>query len=192
MKRLFDIVFIICTLPVTMPVFIVIALLIFCEGNGPIFFKSKRIGRFKKIFYILKFRTMYPEGDTRLNTVQAAEFKMNFKIHDDPRITPLGYWLRRTSLDELPQFINVLKGEMNLVGPRPKLPEEIDMFGEQADKLLSVPPGITGYWQIYRSSAASDAAMRDMELHYVQNRSFLKDLTILVFTPLKMLFFKNE
>ena len=141
---------------------------------------------------MLKFRTMYQAGDELLSQKQLYEFKTNYKIKDDPRITPVGRWLRHTSLDELPQMINVLRGEMSLVGPRPKLPEEIDKLGEHADRLFSVLPGITGYWQIYRKTAASDLTMKEMELNYIQNRSLWTDCTILFLTPWRMIFFSNE
>jgi lipopolysaccharide/colanic/teichoic acid biosynthesis glycosyltransferase len=174
------------------PVFLIIVFVLLSERNGPVFYKSRRIGRYKKPFSMLKFRTMHPASVNLLTQEQRTEFKINFKIKSDPRITPVGRWLRRTSMDELPQFINVLRGEMSLVGPRPKLPEEIDMLGEHVDRLFSVLPGITGYWQIYRKTAASDSVMKEMELNYIQNRTLLTDFAILFLTPWRMIFFSNE
>lgn len=125
---------------------------------------------------------MYVEGDKMLTETERAEFKENFKLKGDPRITGIGKILRDYSLDELPQLCNVLAGEMSLVGPRPKLPEEIHLYGEKVDKLLSVKPGLTGYWQVHRISSASDENMRKMDMYYIDNRSLVLDLKLIAKT----------
>jgi lipopolysaccharide/colanic/teichoic acid biosynthesis glycosyltransferase len=192
MKRLFDLFFLMIMFPLIVPIFVLAMLAIWCERSGPIFYASKRIGQGGKPFKMLKFRTMYSDGDARLSPKQKAQFAKTYKIENDPRITPVGRWLRLTSIDELPQIINVFRGEMHIVGPRPKLPEEIGLFGDHAEELLSIAPGITGYWQVHRTSAASDQSMRDMELHYVRTRNIVLDIAILLRTPWRMFFLGNE
>lgn len=183
MKRTLDLLLVVAMLPLILPVAIAIAVAIACERTGPILYRSPRIGRGGRRFLMLKFRTMYVDGDRLLTREMKEEFERDFKIANDPRITKIGRWLRRTSLDELPQLLNVLKGEMSLVGPRPKLPEELELYGNAAATLLSVPPGLTGYWQVARSSCASDDVMRRMDLEYVMRRSLFLDLSLLLRTP---------
>jgi exopolysaccharide biosynthesis polyprenyl glycosylphosphotransferase len=162
------------------PVFLVIALMIKIGDRGPVFFKQSRVGREGKVFKVIKFRTMYPDAEERLAQLidQNESDGLLFKIRDDPRITPIGRVLRRTSLDELPQLINVLKGEMSLVGPRPLPAEDGDFLGDVRRRLL-VKPGITGLWQVSgRSELSWDDAVR-LDLYYVDNWSLAFDLVIL-------------
>lgn len=183
MKRMFDLLLLLAMSPLVVPVAIVVAAAIACERTGPVLYRSPRIGRGGSEFLMLKFRTMYLEGDRLLTPAMQEELMRDFKLANDPRVTPIGRWLRRTSLDELPQLINVLRGEMSLVGPRPKLPGELGMYGNAVRMLLSVPPGMTGYWQVWRSSCASDEAMRRMDLDYVMRRSLILDISLLLRTP---------
>jgi exopolysaccharide biosynthesis polyprenyl glycosylphosphotransferase len=162
------------------PLFLVIALVIKIGDRGPVFFKQSRVGREGKVFKVIKFRTMYPDAEERLAQLvdQNESDGLLFKIRDDPRITPIGRLLRRTSLDELPQLINVLKGEMSLVGPRPLPAEDGDFLGDVRRRLL-VKPGITGLWQVSgRSELSWDDAVR-LDLYYVDNWSLAFDLIIL-------------
>jgi lipopolysaccharide/colanic/teichoic acid biosynthesis glycosyltransferase len=117
-----------------------------------------------------------------LDQRQLKDMKEKFKLKEDPRVTFVGKWLRKFSLDEIPQLLNVIKGEMSIVGPRPKLPEEIELYGDTKEELLSILPGITGYWQVYRKSANSDVFMREMDLYYVKKRNFSLDFKILIRT----------
>jgi len=182
MKRLLDISIALGFLLLLSPFFLIIGTAVKFDSPGAIFFGSERIGYRGKRFRIWKFRTMYVEGDKMLTETERAEFKENFKLKGDPRITGIGKILRDYSLDELPQLCNVLAGEMSLVGPRPKLPEEIHLYGEKVDKLLSVKPGLTGYWQVHRISSASDENMRKMDMYYIDNRSLVLDLKLIAKT----------
>ena len=162
------------------PLFGLIALSIRAGDKGRAFFRQPRVGREGKLFRVIKFRTMYPDAEQRLAQLvdQNESDGLLFKIKNDPRITPVGRWLRRTSLDELPQLINVVKGEMSLVGPRPLPAEDGDFLGDVRRRLL-VKPGITGLWQVSgRSELSWDDAVR-LDLYYVDNWSLAFDLVIL-------------
>ena len=161
------------------PFWLAAILAIVVESKGAPFYLSARIGRNGKPFRMVKFRTMYADGRSRLTAQQHDEFQKQFKISRDPRVTKVGQWLRRSSLDETPQLINVVRGEMSMVGPRPKLPEEIGLYGPSKAELLSVLPGMTGYWQVHRTSANSDASMREMDLYYVRHRSVGLDVRLI-------------
>jgi lipopolysaccharide/colanic/teichoic acid biosynthesis glycosyltransferase len=180
--RLRDITLGILLLIFAAPVCLLIAVAVSVDSPGPIFYSGARIGKNGRTFHMLKFRTMYRDGNSRLTDAQRREFAEHFKLSRDPRITEVGSWLRRFSQDELPQLINVLVGDMTLVGPRPKLPEELSLYGNTRDELLSVRPGMTGYWQVHRKSADSDAAMRAMDLYYVHHRSTGMDFGLLAAT----------
>ncbi len=189
-ERLCDIVCSFFLLALLTPLFLVVAILIKMEGRGPILFLQKRSGKMGREFYMYKFRTMVTDAEllkTRLkNEVDGPMFKMA----NDPRVTKTGRILRKWSIDELPQLLNVLKGEMSLVGPRPLAHEE--MAGDELWKTtrLSVKPGLTGLWQIKgrRSGKFSDWVMYDIE--YVQNKSFLADIKILFSTVIAV--FRNK
>ncbi len=162
------------------PLLIATAILIKTTSPGPVFFRQARVGREGKTFWVWKFRTMYVDAEERLAQLvdQNESDGLLFKMKNDPRITPVGRWLRRTSVDELPQLINVLKSEMSLVGPRPLPAEDGDFLGDVRRRLL-VRPGITGLWQVSgRSDLSWDDAVR-LDLYYVDNWSLAFDLVIL-------------
>jgi len=168
-------------LTVLLPVFIVIAIAIVVDDGGPAFFRQTRVGRDGKQFVLYKFRTMVVDAEQRQATLLALNDSdgVLFKIRQDPRVTRVGRWLRRHSLDELPQLINVLVGEMSLVGPRPALPNETNSYGEHVRRRLAVKPGITGLWQVNgRSDLPWEEAVR-LDVRYVENWSFFLDLQIL-------------
>jgi lipopolysaccharide/colanic/teichoic acid biosynthesis glycosyltransferase len=189
-KRFVDILLSLAFGILSMPVFILIVIAIKLEDGKSIFYISRRVGLGGIKFNMIKFRTMDPDSDT-FSQDQAAEFQRNFKLTDDKRITKVGSWLRRFSLDEIPQFINVLKGDMSVIGPRPKLPEEIDLYQNDKPELLSAMPGITGYWQVHRKTADSDVNMRNMDLYYIRNRSISMDIEIIILTFLTLIFKRN-
>jgi exopolysaccharide biosynthesis polyprenyl glycosylphosphotransferase len=179
-KNVMDRVFAFILLVLLAPMFAVISLLIRTGDRGRAFFHQSRVGREGKVFKVVKFRTMYPDAEERLAQLvdQNESDGLLFKIKDDPRITPVGRMLRRTSLDELPQLINVIKGDMSLVGPRPLPADDGDFLGDVRRRLL-VKPGITGLWQVSgRSELSWDDAVR-LDLYYVDNWSLAFDLVIL-------------
>ncbi|WP_185022669.1 sugar transferase [Curtobacterium sp. PhB115] len=183
-KRLLDVTGAGIGLLLLAPVLAVVALVIRSDDGGPVFFRQVRVGRGGAEFSILKFRTMCVDAEARVAALHADNDGAGplFKMKDDPRITRVGAFLRRTSLDELPQLWNVLTGTMSLVGPRPALPREVALYEDFADRRLLVTPGITGLWQV---SGRSDLDWVDgvrLDLHYVENWSFLHDLVILART----------
>ncbi len=158
------------------------------ENDGPLFYKQVRVGKNGKSFKVYKYRSMCVNADEKLkeylkeNDKARKEFKKYHKLKCDPRITKVGKVLRATSLDEFPQLINVLKGDMSLVGPRPVTDEEVEAYGNLKQKFLSVKPGLTGYWQVNgRSNTEYDDRVK-MELYYVDNASLILDLKILLKT----------
>ena len=185
-KRLIDILggLVGCVLlvPITMAVYI--ARKVLKEDDGPMFYEHLRYGKDGKKFRIYKFRSMCIDADKRLkeyleqNEEARIEFEENHKLKDDPRITKLGKFIRKTSIDELPQFVNVLKGDMSLIGPRPIVDGEIEKYGENKDKFLSVRPGLTGYWAANGRSHITYEERMKMELYYVDNISFKLDIQI--------------
>jgi exopolysaccharide production protein ExoY len=187
-KRLIDIMGALIGILLTLPIILVImGFYLFGENKGPIFFKQIRIGKNGKEFYIYKFRSMVVDADRKLreNTELYNKYiKNNYKLeqHEDPRITPFGRFIRKTSLDELPQFFNVLKGEMSLVGPRPVVKEELKEYGNRQKEFLSVKPGITGYWQVSGRSNVGYPERVDLELYYVYNQSIFLDIKIILNT----------
>ena len=194
-KRPFDFFFAFIAIILVLPLFPILALLVKLTDKGPIFFKHKRIGLHGKPFHVIKFRTMYPDAEKRLQEIlekdpkARKEWEETFKLKNDPRITPIGKLLRKTSLDELPQFFNVLKGEMSIVGPRPVTEEELKKYyKDKAKYYLSVKPGITGYWQVEGRSDIKDYKKRvEMDVWYVKNQSFWLDLKIILKTIWVML-----
>ena len=184
-KRAFDILIAGVTLIVTMPILMVAGLATKLTSPGPVFFSQKRIGRDGRPFEMHKLRTMVVDAEAQLDDV----LKLNetsgtlFKIKDDPRITPVGRILRKASLDELPQLLNVLRGEMSLVGPRPALPREVETWDRSLHNRLRVQPGITGMWQVHgRSDDDHDSSYARLDLYYVDNWTIVTDLVILVRT----------
>lgn len=184
-KRLIDIIGAIIGLIISSPIFLLVSIMyLFGDSKGPIFFKQQRYGKDGKLFYIYKFRSMVVNADEKLKknkNLYQKYIKNNYKLEpdEDPRITKLGQFLRKTSLDELPQFINVLKGDMSLVGPRPIVKEELKEYRNKKDVLLSVKPGITGYWQVSGRSTVGYPERVNIELYYVYNQSLLFDIKIL-------------
>jgi exopolysaccharide production protein ExoY len=200
-KRAFDIVFSFLTLVCGLPLFIVIALCIKFSSRGPVFYCSMRIGKDGKLFKFWKFRTMYTNADLKLkqlledNPLLREEWQKYFKLKKDPRLTQLGKWLRKTSLDEFPQFWNVLAGHLSIVGPRPYLPHETGeirkFIDEQIAKLFSIRPGLTGIWQTSGRSHLSFKERITLDLEYVGQRSFLFDLKLIAKTIPMLLFPKG-
>lgn len=182
LKRIFDAVISFLLIALLIPFSCVFAILIRLNSEGPVFYISSRIGKYGKIFKMFKFRTMYCDCDCLLSDADRSCLLNHFKLDGDPRITPVGRWLRRLSIDEVPQLLNVVKGDMSLVGPRPKLPEEIELYGNSKHELLTVQPGITGYWQVFRKNANSDKIMRNMDIYYIRNMSWKLDVKLLLLT----------
>ncbi|WP_080754443.1 sugar transferase [Priestia aryabhattai] len=187
-KRVIDITGSIIGLLLCLPIFLIVPLIYsFGDSKGPVYFKQRRIGRNGEIFYIYKFRSMVIDAEEKLKANKLLYEKYianNYKLeqNEDPRITSIGRFLRKTSLDELPQFINVLKGEMSLIGPRPVIESELGEYGEKADLFLSVKPGLTGFWQISGRSDVGYPERVDLELYYVYNQNFYFDLKIIIMT----------
>lgn len=170
------------------PVFLIIGLTLKLREGGPIFFAHERIGLNGRPFRCLKFRTMVPDARERLEALLAAdpiarrEWEQTQKLTEDPRISCLGDTLRRTSLDELPQLFNVLRGEMSLVGPRPIVEDERHFYGDNIHEYLSVRPGLTGLWQVSGRSNTTYAERVALDVDYVRKHSLLTDLRILLRT----------
>lgn len=190
-KRVIDILGSIFCLILFSPIFIIISILIKNSSEGPIFFKQERIGKFGKKFILLKFRTMYINNDNLIHENFVSKFingeKIQdniYKIQNDHRIFPIGRILRKFSLDEIPQFINILKGEMSIVGPRPPLYYEFKQYEKWHKERLNVNPGITGLWQIYGRSKTSFNEMVQMDLKYIKNWNIFLDIRIILQTPL--------
>lgn len=189
LKRAFDILFSLTVLFVFLPLLFVIAVAIRLSSGGSIVYAHERIGRGGRPFHCYKFRTMFRDADKRLQEILAkdaslrAEWEESHKLKDDPRITPIGKFLRKTSLDEFPQFWNVLIGDMSVVGPRPMVRDEIiRRLGSKAKKILSVRPGLTGLWQVSGRSNTSYTYRIELDELYVKNRSFWLDLKLVAKT----------
>ena len=170
------------------PVFVAVGALVALDSGWPIIYRRRVVGK-KGEFDAFKFRSMRKDADATLlaNPTLQAEFEENYKLKSDPRLTRLGAFLRRSSLDELPQFLNVLRGEMSLVGPRMKTPVEVEKYGEFKRALLTVKPGITGYWQVHGRQTVDYNERIRMDMYYIQNWSLAMDLWILFKTPFKVL-----
>ncbi len=191
--RVFDIVGSIAGIVFFAPLMAVIALSIYITSGGPILFSQQRIGKCARPFWCLKFRTMVVDAQARLEELLAndpaarAEWELEHKLHNDPRITKLGAFLRKSSLDELPQFFNVLVGDMSLVGPRPIVLDEITRYGRYFGEYCRVRPGITGLWQV---SGRNDVTYRRrvaLDVSYVRSRRFLANFRILMLTVTSVL-----
>lgn len=184
-KRIFDLVATLAALPILVPVFVLVALAIKIDSRGPVFFVQDRIGLHKRPFKMYKFRSMVPDAEERMSEVEhlnEAEGP-NFKIENDPRITKLGRFIRKTSIDELPQLFNVIIGDMSLVGPRPMSTRDVNLFDKGAQrKRFSVRPGITCLWQISGRSNLSFDEWLELDLQYIDSWSFWLDLKILLKT----------
>ncbi|MCC4339773.1 MAG: sugar transferase [Limosilactobacillus reuteri] len=180
-KRVFDFIAAICGVIILSPVMLVIAILIKAEDHGPVFYKQVRVGKNGKKFKMYKFRSMFVNADQMLaklkeqNDVDGPMFKMK----DDPRITKIGHFIRKHSLDELPQFLNVIKGEMSLVGPRPPLPSEVAEYSDYDKQRLYVTPGCTGLWQATERNEVGFNEMVQLDIQYIKRASFMFDLWII-------------
>ena len=188
LKKGIDVVGAALALLLTSPIFAAIIFMIRNGSSGPVFFRQERMGADGQAFKVFKFRSMYEDADERLEEMLAndpelrKEYETYHKLSDDPRVTPTGKFLRRTSLDELPQLLNVLRGEMSLVGPRAYMPSERPKMKGMEPVILSMPPGVTGLWQVSGRNNLSFAERVDLDVHYVQNWSLALDLYLLVRT----------
>ncbi len=202
LKRSFDILFSLLVILTLSPLFLLLALLIKFDSKGPIFYLAKRLGKDRKIITVYKFRTMYIDADIRLKKLienhpeMKKEWEVFQKLKKDPRCTPIGKFLRRVSLDELPQFFNVLEGSLSVVGPRPHMIEELDenpsgLFRKYADTILSVKPGITGIWQTSGRNHLSYEERIELDCAYVGKQSFFFDLFLILKTIPCVLFSKG-
>ncbi len=194
LKRIGDIVFSLIVLTLGSPIFILIAILVKLSSPGSVFYIQKRVGRNYREFGCIKFRTMYKDAEDLLPNLlekyplMRKEFEEDFKLRQDPRITKLGRFLRRSSLDELPQFFNVLKGEMSVVGPRPIVSNEIIKYSLFMEEVISVRPGLTGLWQVSGRNNLSYKKRVELDFFYARNRNFLLDLEIIILTLGVLLF----
>ncbi len=185
LKRTGDIVFSLAMLSLCSPLLVLLVLLVKITSRGPVFYVQQRVGRGYRQFGCIKFRTMRRDADRILSAVLAAspdlqeEFRNDFKLRNDPRITRLGRFLRRSSLDELPQFVNVLRGEMSVVGPRPIVSQELPRYGKRMEEVLAVRPGLTGLWQVSGRNNLSYRKRVQLDLHYARYRSLKMDMRIL-------------
>ena len=192
-KRIIDIIGAIAGILFLIPLTIGIAIAkVILKDKGPIIYTQNRIGKDGKIFKMYKYRSMVVGADEYLekylkeNEEARKEYKINKKLKEDPRVTKIGKFIRETSLDEFPQFINVLKGEMTLVGPRPYLEREIDDMGNYYPQIIALKPGVTGFWQV---SGRNDVTFKDrleMDMEYYNNRSLKLDFKLLIKTVLKV------
>jgi exopolysaccharide biosynthesis polyprenyl glycosylphosphotransferase len=194
-KRALDVALVGLLLLLCLPTLVIIAIAVRISSPGPILFRQTRIGRDGASFTLLKFRTMSADSGHQdheayykaLVNGQAQPIGNTFKLRNDPRITPIGRLLRRFSLDELPQFINVLRGDMSLVGPRPPLPYEVELYGAREYRRLAVVPGLSGLWQVSGRSGLDFQQMVTLDLEYIDNWSLWMDVQILARTPLVVL-----
>jgi lipopolysaccharide/colanic/teichoic acid biosynthesis glycosyltransferase len=197
-KRLFDVVFSLAVLIIFSPVYLLVAVLIAIDSPGPVFYVQRRVGKNFKPFGCIKFRTMVHNADDLLVDILdrspqiRQEFEADFKLRQDPRITAIGRFLRYTSLDEFPQFWNVLMGDMSVVGPRPLVPEELPKYGQPIEKVLTIKPGITGLWQVSgRNDIPYDRRVQ-IDVYYATCHNWLLDLLIIFKTIGVMVFPRNN
>lgn len=194
MKRVGDIVLSIVGLLLLMPLFLLISLLIYSEQRGPIFFVQERVGKNGKVFKMYKFRTMVVNAEKLLPNLMIQN-EMNgpmFKIKNDPRITRVGKYLRKLSLDELPQLYNVIKGDMSLVGPRPPLINEVKKYATFDLERLTITPGCSGLWQVCGRNSIDFDTMVKIDLWYKNNQCLLLDSLIILKTIKNIVFFKDS
>ena len=193
-KRAFDIAFSLVAIAVLLIPSIVLCAAIRLESPGNPLYSQKRVGRIGRdgqirTFDMYKFRSMHKDADERLAELQELNEADGplFKIKDDPRVTRIGKFIRKHSIDELPQFLNCLAGQLSCVGPRPPLPSEVAQYDERAMRRLSVKPGLTGYWQVRGRSDTGFEEMVDLDLKYIEERSFLVDIKVIAKTVVTML-----
>jgi lipopolysaccharide/colanic/teichoic acid biosynthesis glycosyltransferase len=184
-KRAFDIFVSLVSLLLLSPLLVLIGLAVWVEDGGPILYAQTRVGRYGRLFKMYKIRSMCPDADARLKDLLAKnQLKegVTFKLKDDPRMTRVGKWLRKYSFDELPQFYNVLRGDMSLVGPRPPVPREVAMYRPADRRRLAAKPGITCIWQISGRSEIDFSGQVGLDVGYIESQSFWSDLKILART----------
>jgi lipopolysaccharide/colanic/teichoic acid biosynthesis glycosyltransferase len=199
-KRLIDVLVCGAVLVIGSPVWLAIGLLIKLTSPGPVFYRGTVVGKGGEAFRYFKFRTMVAGGDNTAHKQWLEQFvksdaafaadetgKPVYKVVNDPRVTKVGRWLRKLSLDEVPQMLNVLGGEMSLVGPRPPVPYEYEHYDDVAKQRLAVPPGITGLYQVTARSQVGFSGMLAIDLDYIRRRSIWLDLQIMIKTPVVML-----
>ena len=195
-KRIFDFILSLLAIIVLLPIFLIIAIIVRIDSKGPAFYVQKRIGLNGKLFKIYKFRTMVVGADKKLrkylkeNPEALEEYEKYKKLNDDPRTTKIGMFLRKTSLDELPQLINIIKGEMSIVGPRPYLLKEKKDMGEYYDSIITCKPGLTCIWQVSGRSNLSFQQRLDLDMEYLNKRGIKLDIILIFKTFYKI--FKSE
>ena len=188
-KRVIDVILASIALILLSPVFAIIAIAIKIDSKGPVFFAHKRIGKNGNIIKLYKFRSMVINAEELIKSFtpeQTKEYKANYKLTNDPRITKVGKFLRKTSLDELPQLINIINGDLSIIGPRPVVADELEKYGVNKDKFLSVTPGLTGYWAANGRSNTTYEQRMEMELYYIDNLSLKMDIKVFFKTILSV------
>jgi len=188
-KRVIDVILASIALILLSPLFAIIAIAIKIDSKGPVFFEHKRIGKNGKIIKLYKFRSMVINAEELIKSFtpeQMKEYKENYKLTNDPRITKVGKFLRKTSLDELPQLINIINGDLSIIGPRPVVADELEKYGVNKDKFLSVTPGLTGYWAANGRSNTTYEQRMEMELYYIDNLSLKMDIKVFFKTILSV------
>lgn len=189
-KRVIDVILASVALILLSPLFAIIAIAIKIDSKGPVFFAHKRIGKNGKIIKLYKFRSMVINAEELIKSFtpeQMREYKENYKLTNDPRITKVGKFLRKTSLDELPQLINIINGDLSIIGPRPVVADELEKYGVNKDKFLSVTPGLTGYWAANGRSNTTYEQRMEIELYYIDNLSLKMDIKVFFKTILSVL-----
>jgi lipopolysaccharide/colanic/teichoic acid biosynthesis glycosyltransferase len=184
-KRALDLIGSLAALILLTPLFVLIIIAIRCEDRGPSIFTQTRVGRHGRLFKIYKFRSMHRDAEARLQGLLAANHHchgVTFKLKNDPRVTCVGRWIRKLSLDELPQFFNVLIGDMSLVGPRPPIPREVNRYTLADRRRLAAPPGITCIWQISGRAEIDFPQQVELDVQYIENQCLWQDLRILAKT----------
>lgn len=188
-KRVIDMILASIALILLSPLFAIIAIAIKIDSKGPVFFAHKRIGKNGNIIKLYKFRSMVINAEELIKSFtpeQMREYKENYKLTNDPRITKVGKFLRKTSLDELPQLINIINGDLSIIGPRPVVADELEKYGVNKDKFLSVTPGLTGYWAANGRSNTTYEQRMEMELYYIDNLSLKMDIKVFFKTILSV------
>ena len=183
-KRFFDICLSTAALVVLSPLLLVIAILIYLEDKGPVIYSQTRIGKDGRAFKLYKFRSMCVDADEKLKDLQELNERDGpvFKIKNDPRVTKVGKFIRKTCIDELPQLVNIIKGDMSIVGPRPPLPNEVEKYNSYQKQRLLVVPGLTCYWQIQKGEETTFDEWVELDLKYIKERSILLDFRLILLT----------
>ena len=193
LKRGIDVIASLCGLILLSPILLVIMVLIKLESKGPVIFSQERVGRYGKKFKMYKFRSMVVNAEELKKNLEAQNEMSGpmFKMKDDPRVTKVGRFIRKTSLDEIPQLVNILKGDMSLVGPRPSLPKEVEQFESWMHKRHEVKPGLTCYWQVSGRNNIDFEDWMKLDIKYVEERSLLIDIKLILKTVLVLFGDKN-